>query len=52
MAEVAAVFDLIPVPRAAAAILAPGACPAAPRQVADRQIASDAAGVVAAAFAG
>jgi hypothetical protein len=54
MAEVAAVFDLTPVPRTAAAILAPGPCPPAPAAAGKwltASIAADAAAVVAAAFA-
>jgi hypothetical protein len=54
MAAVAAVFDLAPVPRAAAAILAPGPRPPAPTAAGKwltASVAADTAGVVAAAFA-
>jgi hypothetical protein len=54
MAEVAAVFDITPVPRTAEAILAPGPRPPGPRAAGKwltASIADDAAEVVAAAFA-
>jgi hypothetical protein len=54
MAEVAAVFDLIPVPRTAEDILAPGPRPPAPKAESKwltASVAADAAAVVAAAFA-
>jgi hypothetical protein len=54
MAETGAVFDLTPVPRTAAAILAPGPRPPAPkaaRKWLTASVAADAAAVVAAAFA-
>jgi hypothetical protein len=54
MAETGAVFDLTPVPRAAAAILDPDPRPPAPRAARKwltASVAADAAGVVAAAFA-
>jgi hypothetical protein len=54
MAEVAAVFDLTPVPRTAAGILGPGPRPPGPRAAGrwlTASITADAAGVVAAAFA-
>jgi hypothetical protein len=54
MAEVAAVFDITPVPRTAEAILGPGPRPPGPRAAGKwltASIAADAAGVIAAAFA-
>src|SRR5580658_3233382 len=54
MAEVAAVFDLTPVPRTAAGILGPGPRPPGPAAAGrwlTASITADAAGVVAAAFA-
>jgi len=54
MAEVAAVFDLTPVPRTAAGIMGPGPRPPGPRAAGKwltASVAADAAGVVAAAFA-
>jgi hypothetical protein len=54
MAEVAAVFDLTPVPRTAAGILGPGPRPPGPQAAGKwltASVAADAAGVVAAAFA-
>jgi hypothetical protein len=54
MAEVVAVFDITPVPRTAAAILAPGPRPPGPQAAGKwltASIAADAADVVAAAFA-
>jgi hypothetical protein len=53
MAEVAAVFDLTPVPRTAAGILGPGPRPPGPRAAGKwltASITDDAAGVIAAAF--
>jgi hypothetical protein len=55
MAEVAAVYDITPVPRTAQAILDPGPRPPAPKAAGKwltASIAEDAADVVAAAFAG
>jgi hypothetical protein len=54
MAETGAVFDLTPVPRSAAGILAPGPRPPGPkaaRKWVTASVAADAAAVVAAAFA-
>ena len=53
MAEVAAVYDLAPVPRTAAGIMGPGPRPPGPRAAGKwltASVAADAAGVIAAAF--